>query len=50
MGVEPKVVFGIYSGLALLMDVYRPVQGNGYGIVYINGSAWHRPMDLDGLP
>lgn len=35
------MVFGTYSGLALLMDVYKPAQPNGYGIVVIPGSGWH---------
>src|SRR5947209_628259 len=42
--VETNVVFGMYSGLALLMDVYHPEQPNGYGIVYISGSGWHAPL------
>ena len=42
--VERNVVYGMYSGLALLMDVYRPDNASGYGIVYTNGSAWHRAM------
>ena len=33
--VERNVVFGMYSGLALLMDVYYPENPNGYGIVFI---------------
>lgn len=44
MPCEANVVYGMYSGLALLMDVYRPDAPNGYGIVYINGSGWHMPM------
>ena len=44
MNCEPNVVYGMYSGLALLMDVYRPETPNGYGIVYINGSGWHAPL------
>jgi len=42
--VERNVVYGMYSGLALLMDVYHPEKSNGHGIVYINGSGWHSPM------
>ena len=40
--VESNVVFGMYSGLALLMDVYHPEQPNGYGIVFISGSGFSR--------
>jgi acetyl esterase/lipase len=45
--VDRNVVFGTYSGLALLMDVHRPTAPNGYGIVVVNGSAWHRPLGYD---
>src|SRR5918999_5536897 len=38
---ETNVVFGSYSGLALLLDVYKPPSPNGYGIVVIPGSGWH---------
>jgi acetyl esterase/lipase len=41
MNCEKNVVYGMVSGLALIMDVYRPVEPNGYGIVHINGSGWH---------
>lgn len=43
-GVERNVVFGVVSGGALLMDVYRPARPNGYGIVHITGSGWHTPL------
>ncbi len=48
--VERNVVFGMYSGLALLMDVYRPETPNGYGIVFISGSGWTRELSLDATP
>jgi acetyl esterase/lipase len=38
------VVYGMYSGLALLMDVYKPSKPNGYAIVRISGSGWTRPL------
>ena len=41
---ESNVIFGTYSGLALLMDVYKPASPNGYGIVVIPGSGWHTPL------
>jgi acetyl esterase/lipase len=52
MGVERNVVYGMYSGLALLMDVHRPEagRGNGYGIVHISGSGWSAPLGLDARP
>jgi acetyl esterase/lipase len=31
-------------GLALLLDVYRPVRSKGLGIVYIAGSGWHSDL------
>ena len=48
--VERNVVFGMYSGLALLMDVYYPENPNGYGIVFISGSGWTRELGPDATP
>src|SRR6266545_8110868 len=45
--IERNVVYGMVSGLALLMDVYRPESSKGRGIVYINGSGWHAPLAYD---
>jgi acetyl esterase/lipase len=45
--VERNVVYGMYSGLALLMDVYRPTQPNNIAIVAIQGSGWYSPMRYD---
>ena len=45
--VESNVVYGMYSGLALLMDVYHPQKPNGYGLINIPGSAGHLPMAYD---
>lgn len=42
--VEKNVVYGMYSGLALLMDVHRPATPNGYGVIFISGSGWQAPM------
>ena len=43
-----NVVYGMYSGLALLMDVYTPdTNATGYGIVHISGSGWGSPLSLD---
>lgn len=38
--VEKNLVYGMYSGLALLMDVYHPQTPNGRGVVFISGSGW----------
>ena len=48
--VDRNVVFGMYSGLALLMDVYYPENPNGYGIVFISGSGWTRELGPDATP
>ena len=45
--VEQNVVYGMYSGLALLMDVYRPERPNGYGIIGIPGSGWNASLGQD---
>jgi acetyl esterase/lipase len=42
--VEKNVIFGMHSGLALLMDVYHPDKPNGYGVIFIAGSGWHMPL------
>ncbi len=41
--VEKNVVYAMCSGLALLVDVYHPAKPNGYGIIWIKGSAWQAP-------
>ena len=38
--VEKNVVYAMYSGLALLMDVHHPDRPNGHGLVLIPGSGW----------
>ena len=45
--VEKNVVYGMYSGTALLMDVYRPAQSNGLGLILIGGSNWYMPQRYD---
>lgn len=45
--VERNVVYGMYSGLALLLDVYHPAEPNGAAIIAIQGSAWYSPMRYD---
>jgi acetyl esterase/lipase len=45
--VERNVVYGMYSGLALLMDVYRPAKPNGAAIVAIQGNGWYTSMRYD---
>jgi acetyl esterase/lipase len=48
--VDRNVVYGVVSGTALLMDVYRPAQPNGIAIVAIQGSGWYQPLRYDALP
>ena len=50
MQIEANVVYGMYSGLALLMDVYHPDRPNGYGLIHISGSGWGAPLSLDARP
>jgi acetyl esterase/lipase len=47
--VERNVIFGMYGGLALLMDVYRPAKPSGFGVIYIEGSGWSMPAGY-GMP
>lgn len=42
--VEKNVIYGMYSGLALLLDVHHPGKSNGRGIVFISGSGWTAPL------
>jgi len=48
--VDKDVVIGMVSGLALTMDVYYPESPNGYGIVFIAGSGFTRPLSYDARP
>jgi acetyl esterase/lipase len=50
VNVERNVIYGMYSGFALLMDVHRPVKSNGYGIVFVAGSGWQAPLDYGATP
>jgi len=45
--VDRNVVYGMYSGLALLMDVHYPAEPNGYGLIWIVGSGWSAPTTYD---
>lgn len=48
--VQKNVVYGMYSGLALLMDVHRPEKQNGYGVIFVPGSGWHASLAYDAVP
>lgn len=47
---QTNIVYGMHSGLALLLDVHQPAHSNGHGVVYINGSGWHAPLGHDATP
>jgi acetyl esterase/lipase len=47
--VEKNVVYGMYSGLALLMDVHHPEKPNGYGVIFVAGSGWQAPLTYDAV-
>src|SRR5688572_9433171 len=38
--IERNVIYGMYSGAALLLDVYRPAKPNGFGVVFVAGSGF----------
>lgn len=48
--LEKNVVYGMYSGSALLLDVHYPAQPNGFGIVFIAGSGWNSPLGYSAPP
>lgn len=50
MDIERNIIYGMYSGLALLTDVYHSTDAKGRGIVFIAGSGWTAPLGLDAMP
>ncbi|RPI54863.1 MAG: hypothetical protein EHM55_09570 [Acidobacteria bacterium] len=42
------VVSGMYSGLALLGDIYQFDEANGCGVVLVGGSAFSDPLGSNG--
>lgn len=48
--VESNVVYGMYSGLALLMDAYYPATPNGAGVVVVAGSSFMRDLAMNAAP
>src|SRR5262249_54998333 len=48
--VEKNVIYGMYSGTALLLDVHYPARPNGFGIVFIPGSGWNAPLGYSATP
>ena len=47
---ESNVIYGMYSGAALLMDVHYPEKPNGYGLIQIPGSAFRAPLAYGARP
>jgi acetyl esterase/lipase len=50
MDIEKNIVFGMYSGLALLLDVHHPTQSNGYAVIVVPGSGWTSKQTYDAAP
>ena len=48
--IEENVVYGMHSGLALLMDVHQSKKPNGKGIIFIQGCGWHSSLDENADP
>ena len=48
--VDRNVVYGMFSGLALLMDIHHPREPNGIGVIHVSGSGWSAPLSLDARP
>lgn len=48
--VDPNVIYGMYSGLALVMDVYHPAQSNGYAVVFVHGGHWRMSPEVGAAP
>jgi len=48
--IERNVVYGMYSGVALLLDVHYPEQPNGHAIICVPGSGWTAPLAYDAQP
>ena len=42
--IQSNIPYGMYSGAALLLDIYKPANPNGYGILYVSGSGWTTPF------
>ena len=47
---DKNIVFGMYSGLALLMDIHHPAQSNGYALIVVPGSGWTSKQTYDAAP
>src|ERR1700722_14235611 len=50
LSISRNIVFGMYSGLALLLDIHHPARPNGYAIVVVPGSGWTSKQTYDAAP
>ena len=48
--VDRNVVYGMFSGLALLMDIHHPSEPNGIGLIHVSGSGWSASLSMDARP
>ena len=48
--VDTNVVYGMYSGAAMLLDVHYPAKANGFGVIFIAGSGWNAPLGYSASP
>ncbi|MBS1831680.1 MAG: alpha/beta hydrolase, partial [Acidobacteria bacterium] len=48
--IESNVIYGMYSGAALLLDVHKPAKSNGRGVIFISGSGWQAPLGYGAPP
>ena len=48
--VDRNIVYGMYSGAAMLLDVHYPAKPNGLGIVFIAGSGWTAALGYSATP
>jgi len=48
--IERNVIYGMYSGAALLLDVYQPAKPNGFGVVFLAGSGFQASPDYGAKP
>ena len=48
--VERNVIYGMVSGAALLLDVYRPAKPNGFGVIFVPGSGFQAAPEYGARP
>jgi acetyl esterase/lipase len=48
--IERNVIYGMFSGTALLMDIHYAARPNGFGIIHVAGSGWFAPVEYSAVP